>query len=208
MHRLICAKCGGDFVSYEAKRKYCGHECYISKRFNHGKIKPKRVNENSERESELKGLQQTPHFRTIGYRNAERPEEWRRLLLQQTNESAKSKGKAERSEPSKINLVCGGVNMHKNEYTFASIIQARLCLNPLSGEKYVFSSKDLRQIKCMHCNGKRFIMSTRRMSYIRRIPWAGENLGKAIKITEREFEFLLDTVTLNQDKSDWDFQIS
>ena len=34
MHKIICANCGKEFVSYSNKnRKFCSHDCYIKSRF-------------------------------------------------------------------------------------------------------------------------------------------------------------------------------
>jgi len=33
LHRLTCARCGGDFGSHDKHRKYCRHACYIAHRF-------------------------------------------------------------------------------------------------------------------------------------------------------------------------------
>jgi rRNA maturation endonuclease Nob1 len=43
IYRLTCTHCGGDFGSYDKRRKYCGHACYISDRFGEGARRDERT---------------------------------------------------------------------------------------------------------------------------------------------------------------------
>lgn len=36
LHERTCAGCGKKFLTYDVKRKYCSHECYIRDRFGKG----------------------------------------------------------------------------------------------------------------------------------------------------------------------------
>ncbi len=37
-HSVVCANCGSEFIAFgKSNRKYCSHDCYIAKRFGHGK---------------------------------------------------------------------------------------------------------------------------------------------------------------------------
>jgi transposase len=195
-----CKNCGEEIRSY-GERKYCSQACYIEYRYKKeprgegkGKEEEKAKTEIAKIMKEMtREKERSQRGRWGRYRRARTAEEWRARLGEERKEAMGERGLGAMEgggEGKRVYMVCGGMRVSKGIDSLGGIIQARLGMNPFDGSTYAFCNRGCDQIKYIKWDGSGFMVSTKRIEY-GRIPWAGANLGKYIRVSEGEFEYLL-----------------
>lgn len=93
-----------------------------------------------------------------------------------------------------------GCDMRKGYDGLSGLVRNEWTMNPLSGDVFVFLSKQRNKIKLLHWQGDGFVMYTKRLEK-GTFELPKENGGEnKIEITAHQLQFILDGITLSSIK--------
>lgn len=103
------------------------------------------------------------------------------------------------SSVEKIYIVCGYTDMRKSIDGLAAVVKQTYDLDPFSNHLFLFCGRRCDRLKALHWEQDGFLMMYKRLEN-GRFQWP-RNANEVRDITEREFRWLLEGLSLNQPKA-------
>lgn len=103
-------------------------------------------------------------------------------------------------EQQRVYLACGPTDMRKSIDGLAALVQQRFRLDPFSPCLFVFCSRQRDKLKILHWQHNGFWLYYRRLER-GRFEWPDSAADKTIVISRRELNWLLDGLSLTQQKA-------
>lgn len=103
------------------------------------------------------------------------------------------------SKAEHIYIACGYTDMRKAIDGFSAIVQNNFHLDPFSNSLFLFCGRKCNRIKALYWEGDGFVLLYKRLEN-GKFQWP-RNESEVRQITEREFRWLMEGLSINQPKA-------
>jgi len=100
----------------------------------------------------------------------------------------------------KVYLAAGSTDMRKSINGLAAIVQEYFRLDPFSSNLFVFCNKTRNKLKILHWQHNGFWLHYRRLEK-GVFQWPKDNNASPLMLSSRELQWLLDGLSINQEKA-------